>query len=97
MQAEGGRDMTVMRCRFENGFRWACSSPNRRLRIERSDRYRESLDPFPGHLDQGGKIRHAHTSQDGLHLVNCRRVQVLHNTIHSEDSGIAIEAIRGGA
>ena len=86
--------LSISNCVFENGFRWAVAIFQANdLLFERNIIDTGNLSTlFKGHLDQGGNVRHAHTSQDGLHLVNCRSARILHNTIHSEDSGIAVEA-----
>lgn len=49
---------------------------------------------FKGHWDgpRGQGVQHVHTSQDGLHMINVVQARVLHNTIHAEDSAIAVEA-----
>jgi hypothetical protein len=86
--------LSIHHCVVQNGFRWAAGFVHvADLSFERNVVDTGNLSTlFKGHLDDGGKVRHAHTSQDGLHLVNCRKARILHNTIHSEDSGIAVEA-----
>ncbi|WP_321438424.1 T9SS type A sorting domain-containing protein [uncultured Bacteroides sp.] len=48
---------------------------------------------FKGHrnLAPNDVVIHAHTSQDGLHMVNVSNAVIEFNDIHSEDSAIAIE------
>ncbi|MEA4983175.1 MAG: T9SS type A sorting domain-containing protein [Paludibacter sp.] len=46
---------------------------------------------FKGHKNLNNDLMHAHTSQDGLHLVNVSNALIEYNDIHSEDSGIALE------
>jgi len=48
---------------------------------------------FKGHRNPAPNnvVMHAHTSQDGLHMVNVSNAVIEYNDIHSEDSGIAIE------
>lgn len=80
---------------FLNGYRWCIAlGMNNGISIRNCIINTGNISTeFRGHLDAPphNTVMHMHTSQDGVHFVNCSNVIIEYNDIHSEDSAIAIE------
>jgi hypothetical protein len=89
------KGVRFLRVRVANGYRWAMNMG----KVDGLEFLEGAIDTgnlssdFKGHFDPAPRngVQHAHTSQDGLHMINVSNAVIGYNDIHAEDSAIAVE------